>query len=372
MPTEDGLPPYPGHSKRNKSPAPDPPTLSRQQQAEARRVKIRVDSRHAREEVAPSARRHGGKRLTAYQERVLSEEYGDYVRQRQKEKEENEAWESRLLRSLQSEERERSVSVASEELKQGLDQLDSVNGSQQAHGSAKASEPAHQDQDDDVDRAATSTYTIQTSGDTALAKALNQLDEEDELASHGVTDNLDYVDEEENVDEEEKTSDVESEHDLFEDAVCTKRKPKIHRTQPKKSTVAPSRAPDTSEVETPAAGRFLEGFPIFWPSWKAFDDVFADFQQQTFQLFSCRTSTSIKARNKAILEEQKKAKKPAKKMKGKRRSKHRRTGGTLLPEAWETYCRTLLCTHAMPFTGKGTGQRKHTTVRSTGCSARVN
>ncbi|KAE9059823.1 hypothetical protein PF002_g28128 [Phytophthora fragariae] len=150
MPTEDGLPPYPGHSKRNKSPAPDPPTLSRQQQAEARRVKIRVDSRHAREEVAPSARRHGGKRLTAYQERVLSEEYGDYVRQRQKEKEENEAWESRLLRSLQSEERERSVSVASEELKQGLDQLDSVNGSQQAHGSAKASEPAHQDQDDDV------------------------------------------------------------------------------------------------------------------------------------------------------------------------------------------------------------------------------
>ncbi|KAE8951702.1 hypothetical protein PR001_g33613, partial [Phytophthora rubi] len=129
--------------------------------------------------------------------------------------------------------------------------------------------------------------SVNTSGDTALAEALNQLDEEDELASHGVTDNLDYVDEEENVDEEEKTSDVESEHDLFEDAVCTKRKPKIHRTQPKKSTVAPSRAPDTSEVETPAAGRFLEGFPIFWPSWKAFDDVFADFQQQTFQLFSC-------------------------------------------------------------------------------------
>lgn len=353
-------------------------------------MKIRVDSRHAREEVAPSARRHGGKRLTAYQERVLSEEYGDYVRQRQKEKEENEAWESRLLRSLQSEERERSASVASEELKQVLDQLDSVNGSQQADEAAKASEPAHQDQDDDVrqrapkihqslaetpkvDRAATSTYTVQTSGDTALAEALNQLDEEDELASHGDTDDLDYVDEEENVDEEEKTSGVESEHDdSFKNAVCTKRKPKIHRTQPKKSTVAPSRAPDTSEVEAPAAGSFLEGFPIFWPSWKAFDNVFADFQQQTFQLFSCRTSTSIKARNKAILEEQKKAKKPAKKMKGKRRSKHRRTGGTLLPEAWETYSRTLLCTHAMPFTGKGTGQRKHTTVRSTGCSARVN
>ncbi|KAE9225810.1 hypothetical protein PF004_g11831 [Phytophthora fragariae] len=370
MPTEDA-PPYPGHSKRDKSPAPDPSTLSRQQQAEARRVKIRVDSRHAREEAAPSTRRHGGKRLTTYQERVLSEAYGDYVRQRQKEKEENEAWESRLLRSLQSEERERSDSVTIDELKQVLDQLDSVNGSKRAHGAAKASVPAHQDQDDDVrqrapkihqslaetpkvDRAATSTHTVQTSDDTALAEALNQLDEEDELASHGDTDDLDYVDEEENVDEEEKTSDVESEHDdSFEDTVCTKRKPKIHRTQPKKSTAAPSRAPDTSEVEAPAAGSFLEGFPIFWLSWKTFDDVFADFQQQTFQLFSCRTSTSIKARNKAILEEQKKAKKPAKKMKGKRRSKHRRTGGTLLPEAWETYSRTLLCTHAMPYPGTG-------------------
>ncbi|KAE9225797.1 hypothetical protein PF002_g14299 [Phytophthora fragariae] len=325
-------------------PVSGPANNKRQQQAEAKRVKIRVDSRHAREEVAPSARCHGGKRLTTYQERVLSEAYGDYVRQRQKEKEENEAWESRLLRSLQSEERERSASVTSEELKQVLGQVDSVNGSKQAHGAAKASEPAHQDQDDDVrqrapkihqslaetpkvDRAATSTHTVQTSGDTALAEALNQLDEEDELASNGDTDDLDYVDEEENVDEEEKTSDVESEHDdSFEDAVCIKRKPKIHRTQPKKSTDALSRAPDTSEVEAPAAGSFLEGFPIFWPSWKAFDDVFADFQQQTFQLFSYRTSTSIKARNKAIHEEQKKAKKPAKKMKGKRPSKHRRTG----------------------------------------------
>ncbi|KAE9001912.1 hypothetical protein PF005_g14506 [Phytophthora fragariae] len=334
-------------------PVSGPANNKRQQQAEAKRVKIRVDSRHAREEVAPSARCHGGKRLTTYQERVLSEAYGDYVRQRQKEKEENEAWESRLLRSLQSEERERSASVTSEELKQVLGQVDSVNGSKQAHGAAKASEPAHQDQDDDVrqrapkihqslaetpkvDRAATSTHTVQTSGDTALAEALNQLDEEDELASNGDTDDLDYVDEEENVDEEEKTSDVESEHDdSFEDAVCIKRKPKIHRTQPKKSTDALSRAPDTSEVEAPAAGSFLEGFPIFWPSWKAFDDVFADFQQQTFQLFSYRTSTSIKARNKAIHEEQKKAKKPAKKMKGKRPSKHRRTGGTLLPEAWK-------------------------------------
>ncbi|KAE9109360.1 hypothetical protein PF010_g11573 [Phytophthora fragariae] len=261
-----------------------PPLRTRQQQAKARRVKIRVDSRHMREEVAPSARRHGGKRLTTYQELVLGEAYGDYVRQRQKEKEENEAWESRLLRSLQSETTERSASVMSEELKQVLDQLNSVNGRKQEHGAAKASEPAHQDQDDDVrqrapkihqslaeapkvDRAATSTHTVQTSGDTALAEALNQLAEEDELASHEDTDDMDYVDGKENVDEEEKTSDVESEHDdSFEDAVCTKRKPKIHRTQPKQSTDTPSRAPDTSEVEAPAAGSFLEGFPIFWPS----------------------------------------------------------------------------------------------------------
>ncbi|KAG6599638.1 uncharacterized protein IUM83_19341 [Phytophthora cinnamomi] len=120
MPTEEGLLPYPGHSKRYKLPAPDPPTLSRQQQAEAKRVKIRVGSRHAREEIAPSTRRHGGKRLTAYQERVLSVTDSAYVRNRKKEKEENEAWENSLQRSLQKEERERSDSVTSEELKQVL------------------------------------------------------------------------------------------------------------------------------------------------------------------------------------------------------------------------------------------------------------
>ncbi|KAF4144369.1 hypothetical protein GN958_ATG06463 [Phytophthora infestans] len=41
MPPEEELPSYPGHSKQRKTPSRDPVVLSRQQQAEANRVKIR-------------------------------------------------------------------------------------------------------------------------------------------------------------------------------------------------------------------------------------------------------------------------------------------------------------------------------------------
>ncbi|KAI9982054.1 hypothetical protein PInf_007942 [Phytophthora infestans] len=75
-----------------------------------------------------------------------------------------------------------------------------------------------------------------------------------------------------------------------------------------------------------------------------------------------------RCKNRKISAEQKKAKKKdPKKTKGRRA-----TGGTLLPDDWELYSRTYLCTHGMPFDSKGTGQREHTTVRSTGCTARVN
>ncbi|KAF4137816.1 hypothetical protein GN958_ATG12769 [Phytophthora infestans] len=88
MPLEEELPPYPGHSKQRKTPSRDPVVLSRQQQAEANRVKIRSASRAAQEDVEPPARRlpplaqvvrHGGKKMTPRQERVLgaSEEITD-------------------------------------------------------------------------------------------------------------------------------------------------------------------------------------------------------------------------------------------------------------------------------------------------------
>jgi hypothetical protein len=121
--------------------------------------------------------------------------------------------------------------------------------------------------------------------------------------------------------------------------------------------------PDEDVSET--AGRFLEDLSLYCATWKSFDKLFSHFQEQTFQIFSCRTSTSVDARNRTISKEQKKAKRSAARG-GKR------TGGILLPTSWEKYSRTFLCTHAMPFMKKGTGKRQHTKVRSTGCNARVN
>jgi hypothetical protein len=57
---------------------------------------------------------------------------------------------------------------------------------------------------------------------------------------------------------------------------------------------------------------------------------------------------------------------------GARRKPRSATGGTLLPESWEIYSKTYLCTHGMPFEAKGTGKRSHTKIRATGCCARVN
>ncbi|KAF4133337.1 hypothetical protein GN958_ATG17458 [Phytophthora infestans] len=57
MPPEEELPPYPGHSKQCKTPSRDPVVLSRQQQAQANRVKIRSATRAAQEDVEPPARR---------------------------------------------------------------------------------------------------------------------------------------------------------------------------------------------------------------------------------------------------------------------------------------------------------------------------
>ncbi|GMF33886.1 unnamed protein product [Phytophthora fragariaefolia] len=75
--------------------------------------------------VAPSSIMHGGKKLTARQERVLSVAYGDYVRKRTQAKEDNRPWKSKLLEAMQEQERQRSNSLTSEDLTQVLDALDS-------------------------------------------------------------------------------------------------------------------------------------------------------------------------------------------------------------------------------------------------------
>ncbi|ETI50997.1 hypothetical protein F443_05568 [Phytophthora nicotianae P1569] len=129
----------------------------------------------------------------------------------------------------------------------------------------------------------------------ALDEVLNQLDEEDELASHGVTDDMDY--------EEDQGEDVVDTKDVVETGdASAEDEPNAHRKRKKKlNQNLVHHSADEDEV---VAGSFLEGFTTFLESWDLFDKVFADFQEQTFQLFSRRTNTSVKARNRKIASEQ--------------------------------------------------------------------
>ncbi|OWY95001.1 hypothetical protein PHMEG_00035115 [Phytophthora megakarya] len=77
-------------------------------------------------------------------------------------------------------------------------------------------------------------------------------------------------------------------------------------------------------------------------------------------------NTSIAARNKRILAAQALAKRK------KTKKQEVATGGAELPLSWETYSTTFLCTHAMPYDQKSSGKRKHSVVRKTECSARIN
>ncbi|KAF4039499.1 hypothetical protein GN244_ATG08330 [Phytophthora infestans] len=338
MPPEEELPPYLGHSKQRKTPSRDPVVLSRQQQAEANRVKIRSASRAAQEDVEPPARRlpplaqvvrHGGKKMTPRQERVLGARYGDRFPNQRKTNSplaapgEEFRWEAEALKTLQADE---STHSDSEE----ITDMDDLGASLDGAGN-----------------------------NDALAEVLDQLDEEDELASDGDSNDGDYEEDGalEDVSSESAESSVNHEEERHTE-FNTQDEPKTH----KMTSHLCLEGNFSNSEDMPAAGSFLEGFPVFWSSWDKFYEVFAEFQEATFQLFSCRTSTSVAARNRKFFAEQKKAKKKdPKKTKGRRA-----TGGTLLPDDWELYSRTYLCTHGMPFDSKGTGQREHTTVRSTG------
>ncbi|KAI9982229.1 hypothetical protein PInf_008124 [Phytophthora infestans] len=263
-PPEEELPPYPGHSKQRKTPSRDPVVLSRQQQAEANRVKIRSATRAAQEDVEPPARRlppldqvvrHGGKELTPRQERVLGARYGDRFPNQRKTNSplaapgEEYRWEAEVLKTLQADESTHSDYVASEEI---MD-MDDLGASLDGAGN-----------------------------NDALAEVLDQLDEEDELASHGHSNDGDYEEDGamEDVSSESAESSVNHEEER-QTEFNTEDEPNTHKMASHLSL-----AGNFSNLEDmPVAGSFLEGFPVFWNSWDKFYEVFAKFQEATFQLF---------------------------------------------------------------------------------------
>ncbi|KAL4159475.1 hypothetical protein PRNP1_000052 [Phytophthora ramorum] len=240
-------PPYPSHSKGSKAPEREPPTLSRQYQAEAKRVSIRVESRQAREVEAPNGER----------------------------------WEAKMLKEVQ---RAPTVSVTSEALTQVLEGL-GVELDKDASRSrdTKPTENAGEDTSEapeDADaktknmRAKSSTPRVaapdRAPGGSALAEVMHQFDEEDELASLDGTDDVDYVDygvaDEDEMDEivdgnEAKVPAARHHNDdsSAQSSDDPETKPNVHRNQRVQ--------PNEDMLRT-------------------FEKVFADFQERTFQLFS--------------------------------------------------------------------------------------
>ncbi|KAG6622589.1 uncharacterized protein IUM83_05490 [Phytophthora cinnamomi] len=105
------------------------------------------------------------------------------------------------------------------------------------------------------------------------------------------------------------------------------------------------------------------GFKTMFEWWEEFHECFDEFQTQTFQQFSKRTSTSASLRNKQIIRMATARKKAG---------KSARKAVSLVPKEWVTYSKTMVCTHGQPYELKGKGKRIHNKVRDTKCQARVN
>jgi hypothetical protein len=134
--------------------------------------------------------------------------------------------------------------------------------------------------------------------DAALAEVLQQLDEEDEEASHGDTDDNDYAEDSPSRSERRGRAGVQP---------PSSTKSRDTKTRPKKYRKTDSGRigeveKDDSHLRSNCAveadaEQLLEGLPLVWLSWKEFTAAFNDFQEATFQQFVARTSTSIATRN---------------------------------------------------------------------------
>ncbi|ETK72804.1 hypothetical protein F441_20650 [Phytophthora nicotianae CJ01A1] len=108
---------------------------------------------------------------------------------------------------------------------------------------------------------------------------------------------------------------------------------------------------------------WFRGFKATYKSWHRFHKAFDIFQFDSFQRFTNRTTTSVATRNKQIVSLSRAR---------KRAGKQSRKEVTLIPEEWQMYSKTMVCTHGQPYEPKGKGKRRHNNIRDTKCKARVN
>ncbi|KAE8901383.1 hypothetical protein PF005_g11812 [Phytophthora fragariae] len=135
--------------------------------------------------------------------------------------------------------------------------------------------------------------------DAVLAEVLQQLDEEDEEASHGDTDDNNYA--------EDSPANTRPRDRVIGAQTPSSTKPSDPKTRPKKYRKSNSgRIAEVEKDDSHAGSGFaseadteqiFEGLPLLWSSWEEFTAAFTDSQEATFQQFVSRTSTSVANRN---------------------------------------------------------------------------
>ncbi|OWZ22540.1 LOW QUALITY PROTEIN: hypothetical protein PHMEG_0002731 [Phytophthora megakarya] len=125
----------------------------------------------------------------------------------------------------------------------------------------------------------------------AIAEVFQQPDEEDELQSHGDSDDKDYEEGQDSVGFSE-TASVDADSEGKQNS-HRKSNPKLKVT--KGSSLVEMTAVSTMRVGASVHGGFLEGFPLFCESWDKFHDAFHKFEESIYQHFSCLHPSLLEA-----------------------------------------------------------------------------
>ncbi|CAI5724815.1 hypothetical protein KXD40_003450 [Peronospora effusa] len=128
-----------------------------------------------------------------------------------------------------------------------------------------------------------------------------------------------------------------------------------------------------SPVPSSSSSKVYEGAPLdrrVFNSWDEFETYMNSYARRSYQIFRKRTSTSVKLRNRRVA---KRLLSRSKKTSQVLEEEHTRVENPqLIPERYNNYSLTLVCTHSGAFVSRGTGRRSRQDVRATRCNVQIN
>uniref|UniRef100_A0AAV1TMJ4 FAR1 domain-containing protein n=1 Tax=Peronospora matthiolae TaxID=2874970 RepID=A0AAV1TMJ4_9STRA len=118
-----------------------------------------------------------------------------------------------------------------------------------------------------------------------------------------------------------------------------------------------------------------------YPSWEAFHSYLDAYSAATFQLYRVRTTYSVRSRNTRLrqlaasrgllVRDGDNEKDSASSAESEQAGGHGLSRAHLVPERFEWYSKTFLCTHGWKRRGRGSGQRRSHNVRAAACPVKV-